>query len=493
MRRNRIGQRMQVIAALQHRYQPPVAMFIGQIAQFSGNPCVIALDQLQIGQRVVAMRVKSGRDQNQVGVKGGNGRKDLHGHFLAEHRAAAARIQRYIHHIAMRAGFIGRTAARIEWHFVGRGKEYPRIVPDQILRAVAMMHVEIDDGHAVNPGQGQGMFGGDCHIAKQAKPHGFLLFRVMARRADGAKGVVGLPLHHHIHRPDHRTNSAIGRRQRPRRFMGIRVQRSLGRGADCIDMGLRVGQQDMRIRAHGRIYAQQVVFSQRDIYRDQALYRFGMAGRVDMGQAVRVAQESGCHRGNPRQYSRHSQGGFMRALVFFLLFPVWAAAQPAMIDPAQVVGFARTDLNEDGYDERFVLVLDGEGGVDLFIFHEITGAAPVFVDNFIETTREAPLIEAVGPDAVVISLRSTDAYGSHIREQYIGWDWDNGGYIVVGLGVKSEPRTVDGASFECGIDLLVGGMRIVRGDAVINKEISAPPEPVQSPNTGAALALCYDE
>lgn len=182
----------------------------------------------------------------------------------------------------------------------------------------------------------------------------------------------------------------------------------------------------------------------------------------------------------------------MRIAVFFLLFPVLAMARPAMVDPAQVVGFARTDLNKDGYDERFVLVLDGEGGVDLFIFHETTGAPAVFVDNFLETTRYAPSIEAVGADDIAVTLHSTDAYGSHKQDWLIEWDWQNGGYIVVGMGIETEPRMADTPPFSCGIDFLVGGVRIVQGETVVNKEISVPPSPLQDPVPAASLALCYD-
>jgi len=54
----------------------------------------------------------------------------------------------------------------------------------------------------------------------------------------------------------------------------------------------------------------------------------------------------------------------MRAILFFLLLPAWVAAQPVEVTPEQVVGFARS-LKEDGIDQRFLLVLDGEGRVEI--------------------------------------------------------------------------------------------------------------------------------
>ena len=178
----------------------------------------------------------------------------------------------------------------------------------------------------------------------------------------------------------------------------------------------------------------------------------------------------------------------MRATLFFLLFPVWAAAQPTEIAPEQVIGFAWADLNEDGYDERYLLVLDEEGGVDLFIFSE--GAPTVFVKSFIETTRTPPTISALGASTIEVALHATDGLGSHDRSWLIEWDWQEKSYAVVGLGLETTPRMADEPSFHCGIDFLVGATRTVTGDnAPVLKEISVPPSPLLNPNPEASFPL----
>lgn len=183
----------------------------------------------------------------------------------------------------------------------------------------------------------------------------------------------------------------------------------------------------------------------------------------------------------------------MRAILFFLLLPVWAVAQSAEIAPEQVTGFARADLNEDGYDERYLLVLDDEGGVDLYIFHGITGAPSVYIENFIETTRYPPAITAVGTSHIEVSLHSTDGLGSHDSSWLIAWDWQAGGYAVVGLGLETIPRMADEPAFSCGMDFLVGGVRTVTGDGhAVVREISVPPSPLLAPVPEANFSLCYN-
>ena len=65
----------------------------------------------------------------------------------------------------------GRAGAGIERHLVGRAIEHGRVGPEDRLRAVAVMDVEIHDGDAVGAMRGLGVAGGDGDIVEEAEAH----------------------------------------------------------------------------------------------------------------------------------------------------------------------------------------------------------------------------------------------------------------------------------------------------------------------------------
>ena len=86
------------------------------------------------------------------------------------------------------------------------------IVPEQILRAITMMHIEIHHRHALDPVCIARMTGRNCGIVKQAEPHRAVIFRMVTGRAHANKRIAFVPSHHRIHRhtcPTHRTKGGI--------------------------------------------------------------------------------------------------------------------------------------------------------------------------------------------------------------------------------------------------------------------------------------------
>src|SRR5690606_34253510 len=81
------------------------------------------------------------------------------------------------------------SGARIKRHLVRRAVEQVRVRPEYVLRPIAVMDVEVDDGHAFEPMLLARVEGGDGDDIEQAESHGPHLFGVMARRAHAAKGV----------------------------------------------------------------------------------------------------------------------------------------------------------------------------------------------------------------------------------------------------------------------------------------------------------------
>ena len=85
-----------------------------------------------------------------------------------------------------------------------------RIVPEDVLRAVAVVDVEIDDRDALGAVYRLGVTRGDGRIVEETKAHRRRDFRMMARRARGDEGVSDLPGHHLVDREDRAPGRAKG-------------------------------------------------------------------------------------------------------------------------------------------------------------------------------------------------------------------------------------------------------------------------------------------
>lgn len=69
MRRNRRAEGIQIIPPFQSRDDAPGAIFIGHIAKPPGDPGEILDVPHQVRQRIVAMRVETGGNQDQLGAE----------------------------------------------------------------------------------------------------------------------------------------------------------------------------------------------------------------------------------------------------------------------------------------------------------------------------------------------------------------------------------------------------------------------------------------
>ena len=138
---------------------------------------------------VARVGVETGRDQHDIRAEGVELGQDALAHRLAEPVAAVAGLQRRIADVAVGAGLGGRARARKQRHFVRRGVEQVPVVPEDALRAVAVVDVEIDDRDALGAVAGAGVEAGDGDVGEQAEAHGAVLLGVVAGRANLAEGV----------------------------------------------------------------------------------------------------------------------------------------------------------------------------------------------------------------------------------------------------------------------------------------------------------------
>mmetsp|Transcript_13326 Transcript_13326/g.21095 ORF Transcript_13326/g.21095 Transcript_13326/m.21095 type:complete len:233 (-) Transcript_13326:1196-1894(-) len=167
------------------------------------------------------------------------------------------RRQRQIHHIVLRASFLRHPGTRPQRVLMAADKQAARLVPQQGLRAVAMVHIKIYHSHTAQSVTFQRMFGRNCCCAKQTKSHRFVLLRMMPRRTTSHKSIAHLTRHHRVHSRQTPANRVACGQGRARRHIGVAIQshRTTGRFRRCdgLQMALRMAQQDIRIRTLRRV------------------------------------------------------------------------------------------------------------------------------------------------------------------------------------------------------------------------------------------------
>ena len=81
---------------------------------------------------------------------------------------------------------------------MGRTVDNGRVVPEDVLRAVAMMHVEIDDRDPFGAVGRLGVARGDGRVVEEAEAHRGRDFGVVPRRARRDEGVANLAADHFV-------------------------------------------------------------------------------------------------------------------------------------------------------------------------------------------------------------------------------------------------------------------------------------------------------
>ena len=100
-----------------------------------------------------------------------------------------------------------------------RQQHYPFIVFEDFFRAIAMVHIKIQNGHPLNTMFGNRMHRTHSNVIEETKTHGFAGFRMVAGWANGAKCIRRLLVHHHVYRFDHST-CRMSRRSQSARIHG---------------------------------------------------------------------------------------------------------------------------------------------------------------------------------------------------------------------------------------------------------------------------------
>ena len=121
-------------------------------------------------------------------IEGAQRRQDRLIESRAEFVRSGRRGEGGIHDITMIAAFVQSAGTGVQRRLMGGRVKQVGLIPEHCLRAVAVVHVEIDDRRTREAMRRLGMGGTDGDAVEQTETHGDGLFGMMPRRTDRAEG-----------------------------------------------------------------------------------------------------------------------------------------------------------------------------------------------------------------------------------------------------------------------------------------------------------------
>ena len=218
MGRRASRQGAEVVAALQHRDHAAVGVSAGGVGDEAGDPREVVLGQQQVAERVPGVRVEAGGDENEFGAEGVQRRQPVPFHGGPKRPSVRAGRQRRVDdvrppHILQAVGVVRKLEAGAHQHArrLGEGRH----------RAVAVVNVEVQDGHPFHARPRQGVRRRHRHAVQETETHRRGLLRMMAGRTHRAENAPLVRVQHQVHPAHRRASRRERRRQRARAKRGV--------------------------------------------------------------------------------------------------------------------------------------------------------------------------------------------------------------------------------------------------------------------------------
>ena len=198
MREHSFGEALERITAFQNAYDAAVCAVGRDFAREDGQVGKIFVGETELSQRIALSRVKACADENEFRPKRFHGGNEL-GFESAENLGATApcgegAVERGAGTFAP-TGLVGVSRSRIPRVLVGAEKENVRVFVKDILSAVAVVNVPIDDEDSADAEVFTRMRCGNGNVVEHAKSHADGRPRVMSGGANHAEGGVRFVLH----------------------------------------------------------------------------------------------------------------------------------------------------------------------------------------------------------------------------------------------------------------------------------------------------------
>jgi acetyltransferase len=195
MRLDTARQRVQVIPPLKAGHDPPLGTLVGQLQQLARDPREIELEQIEMRHVIRAMTVEPGRDHDQLRREGLDAGQAFLQHGSAKCAPIGQRRQRHVDNIwrlavGAHAGIIGMLETRAEQDAL--------VARYHVLGAIAVVHVEIDDGDPLQAPMIDRVIGANRDVTEEAEAHGARALRMVTRWPDHAKNMFDRALHDQV-------------------------------------------------------------------------------------------------------------------------------------------------------------------------------------------------------------------------------------------------------------------------------------------------------
>src|SRR5664279_2314500 len=187
----------EVVAALETRDDAALRVLVGDCLDALRDPGVVGLDETELAEIVVAMRIEAGRDEDHLRRERIEPLHPVRLDQLAHLGAARVRRDRNVDHV--RAHGYG-AAVRIQRMLEDAHHEDALVAGDDVFGAVAVVHVEVDDGDALQAAYVERVARRDADVVEEAKAHRLVARGVMAGGPHRAERVLGAAVEDRIGR-----------------------------------------------------------------------------------------------------------------------------------------------------------------------------------------------------------------------------------------------------------------------------------------------------
>ena len=219
MRFHATPERRQVVAALEHRHDASFTQLIGQIGELAGDPGVIGVDPAELADVVIAMRIEACRNEQHLGFEVTQRRQPGIGHRIAQRLPTGVGRKWHIEHVLAECLL---AAVGIQLRLKGRDHQDSLVTGQDVLTAIAVMNIEIDQGNALHAELVEGMADADRHVVEKAKAHRAAALGMVTGWAHIAEGTPEFAL------PDQFSGQHRGTGRMHRGIDRLRIHRGIG-------------------------------------------------------------------------------------------------------------------------------------------------------------------------------------------------------------------------------------------------------------------------